>query len=362
MWFDGQVDNGPLTSFLAHGTHALPAEFTLVHKYPAVDNFPGFFEPDVVRRPDGSYLAVVQRHFRDLYIGTGTDGVNFAWKKDVTATAPFFGRAKASNPGLVYDAVENLLAGLAFGMTDSPALVDHDIGFSVSQYNVRVRSPGNTWHDFGLARSRDEQAVMTFEYTTYDWVRITDPVTGRVVCDQSFATAAPGDIWHVQWNSEAPVIAMIEPDPDSVRARTEYVRRVPLLAGGKPVTWSVVEGPTGARIDADGTVLGWVPRHGDYGQLFAIQVRAQNAAGVHSRSWQIRVERGLPDFDADGDIDQSDFGYLQACLTATGRPQTDPACEGTDLDYDTDVDVVDLAKFIRCISGPNQSVSATCLD
>lgn len=362
MWFDAQVDNGGLMSYLAHSTAATPNNFTLVHRYPQVSNFPGFYEPDVVRRPDGSYLAVVQRYFRDLFVATSENGIDFNFTPDISALNPLFGREKISNPGLIYDQTNDRLLGLGFGMTDSPTLVGHDIGFSVAQYTVSVRSPGAVWHNLAQATGESDQLVQTENSTSFDLVRITDPMTGAIVLQQSFSNASVGDLWHVQWNSDAPVLAMIQPNPDIARTRTVYTRDVALIAGTLPVTWTLVAAPVGATIDSLGTVSGWVPRHDDYGKLFSFEAKAENAGGAHSRRWQVQVLRGMPDFDGDSDVDQTDFGYFQKCLTSNGVAQDDPACEGMDFDYDKDVDTLDLADFVGCLSGPGTSADLTCLD
>ena len=51
------------------------------------------------------------------------------------------------------------------------------------------------------------------------------------------------------------------------------------------------------------------------------------------------------DMDRDGDVDQSDFGLFQACLSGSIIAQTDPACAGAKLNADTVVDRLDLAIF-----------------
>jgi hypothetical protein len=61
---------------------------------------------------------------------------------------------------------------------------------------------------------------------------------------------------------------------------------------------------------------------------------------------------GIPgDFDGDRDVDQTDFGHLQACL---GGPNAyRPAgCEDADLDGDFDIDDNDLAALVACLSSP----------
>lgn len=64
------------------------------------------------------------------------------------------------------------------------------------------------------------------------------------------------------------------------------------------------------------------------------------------------VEIPVPcDFDHDGDVDLSDFGHLQQCLSGREIPQTAAACEDARLDAGTDVDEDDVALFITCLSG-----------
>jgi len=63
------------------------------------------------------------------------------------------------------------------------------------------------------------------------------------------------------------------------------------------------------------------------------------------------------DFDLDGDIDQSDFGYLQACLSGSNTPQAESRCWFARLDGDDDVDQGDLALFEACSTGPGVPVA-----
>jgi len=68
------------------------------------------------------------------------------------------------------------------------------------------------------------------------------------------------------------------------------------------------------------------------------------------------------DFDDDGDVDQEDFGRLQACYTGPGIAQNDPDCALARLDSDEDVDQGDFAIFQGCISGPNVPAAPDCAD
>ena len=66
------------------------------------------------------------------------------------------------------------------------------------------------------------------------------------------------------------------------------------------------------------------------------------------------------DFDADRDVDQDDFGYLQGCLSGSTIPQVDPACQAARLDGDEDVDRDDVALFVDCWSGPRVPADPDC--
>lgn len=70
------------------------------------------------------------------------------------------------------------------------------------------------------------------------------------------------------------------------------------------------------------------------------------------------------DFDRDGDVDQSDFGHLQACLSGTNVPQFAPECQDANLDRDfvNDVDSADLNLLLGCFSGPGILAPTDCLD
>lgn len=57
------------------------------------------------------------------------------------------------------------------------------------------------------------------------------------------------------------------------------------------------------------------------------------------------------DTDADTDVDQSDFGRLQMCLTGV-EPIYDESCLCLDNDHDGDVDGVDVLTFTGYITGP----------
>jgi hypothetical protein len=59
------------------------------------------------------------------------------------------------------------------------------------------------------------------------------------------------------------------------------------------------------------------------------------------------------DMDNDGDVDQSDFGHFQGCLSGGNRPYA-TGCQNSDLDQDSDVDGDDLIMFLPCMAGPDE--------
>jgi hypothetical protein len=68
------------------------------------------------------------------------------------------------------------------------------------------------------------------------------------------------------------------------------------------------------------------------------------------------------DFDRDGDVDLDDFGHIQACLSGSGEPQNDPACQDARLDEGSDVDREDVLQFRACLSGANVPADPDCAD
>ncbi len=66
------------------------------------------------------------------------------------------------------------------------------------------------------------------------------------------------------------------------------------------------------------------------------------------------------DFDGDTDVDLTDFGTFQKCLTGANVTPPATGCSDADLDCDNDVDGADLAKFTNCMTGPEIPGAPTC--
>jgi hypothetical protein len=66
------------------------------------------------------------------------------------------------------------------------------------------------------------------------------------------------------------------------------------------------------------------------------------------------------DADMDGDVDESDFGHFQACLTSSGVCNTNLSCDHADLDGDCDIDLDDFGILEGCMSGPDVIPDSAC--
>lgn len=69
-----------------------------------------------------------------------------------------------------------------------------------------------------------------------------------------------------------------------------------------------------------------------------------------------------PDFDDDLDVDQEDYGVLQACLTSGAGGSLPAGCGRADFDGDGSVGQVDITIFLGCFGGPNVPVDPNCAD
>lgn len=72
--------------------------------------------------------------------------------------------------------------------------------------------------------------------------------------------------------------------------------------------------------------------------------------------------RIVGDFDRDGDVDQSDFGHLQVCLTEYSYTTIPAHCLDAELDNDSFINQSDVAIFLNCMSGPYRPVNPACLE
>jgi len=149
-----------------------------------------------------------------------------------------------------------------------------------------------------------------------------------------------------------PIVEEVTPDPARALAGAEYIQQLIPAQDSPPVSgWSLVDGPSGAQVDASGRVFGWTPAVGQIGGVYRFEVLAGNSEGSDTEVWQVRV-LSRADLDQDEDVDQSDFGLLQACMSGTGGGFAD-GCEDADLDRDGDVDSADQNALTSRLAGAN---------
>jgi hypothetical protein len=160
-----------------------------------------------------------------------------------------------------------------------------------------------------------------------------------------------GRVYSAKVLLEPPLIAPVTPDPEPHLANTPYTRQLTLTEGTLPVTWSLVQAPPGATIDGNGRVSGWTPALDDVGFDFSFEAQAANSDGQGTRGWSVRVTfQANGDFDGDVDVDQSDFGHLQACLAGDSVHYA-RGCGDADFDGDMTVGPADVNAFMNYLQG-----------
>jgi hypothetical protein len=92
-----------------------------------------------------------------------------------------------------------------------------------------------------------------------------------------------------------------------------------------------------------------------YYSLFAHDWMMNHAGPVQATA----VPLAPGDINADGDVDQADFGFVQVCISGPATALA-PGCEPADLVPDGAVDPADLTAFERCFSGPNRPPDPDC--
>ena len=135
----------------------------------------------------------------------------------------------------------------------------------------------------------------------------------------------------------------------------QIIRPAPLCAEKVEFAWRTSVGPAVSRAT---TV-----RLNDTGVLTITAPGATNTPQTVTVNLTVTPPPFAPcDFDQDHDVDLSDFGRFQKCMTGGGVSQPSSACAGAKLDGDDDVDADDFAVFDDCLSGPDVPAITTCAD
>ncbi len=116
------------------------------------------------------------------------------------------------------------------------------------------------------------------------------------------------------------------------------------------VAWSKVSGP-GTVVFANEHAVDTTATFSQIG-VYVLRLAADDGELQASDEVTINVLQA-GDFDADHDVDLTDFGFLQTCYSGSGiaYPQ---GCRQADINGDGDVDQDDFNKFRPCLGGTNR--------
>jgi gluconolactonase len=83
--------------------------------------------------------------------------------------------------------------------------------------------------------------------------------------------------------------------------------------------------------------------------------------GIVPATDEVTVHVLVPgDFDGDGDVDVTDIGQFDVCMTGANAGPVAPGCELVDVDTDGDVDMTDFGLTQRCLSGAGNPADPDC--
>jgi hypothetical protein len=142
---------------------------------------------------------------------------------------------------------------------------------------------------------------------------------------------------------------------------------VRITAGGKTQVREIISGSStsatedlrahfglGSAVQADRIEVVW-PRQGTLVNRTSVYQGPFAADQILTLAQSPR-----PDLDGDSDVDQSDFGLFQACLTGPTNPQIAAPCRLADLNDDNVIDQNDLTILRGCASGPGILADPSC--
>ncbi len=201
LWFDGFLTNNLAATemYLAEAPYSNMFNFTVKHKYDDLQ----LFEPDVVLRGDGTYVATYNKGFREICYATSTDGVNFVDIKESPVTKssdPDCVFPSVDNPGLFYNQFNDVIYGMAFGMTSNTVVpVDNKIGIGFMQYIVRgFDTNGQIWRVISSGAPFADLKSVVSDVSQFSKISLVHPVTGQILYEQD-VSAVTDEIWKLQF-------------------------------------------------------------------------------------------------------------------------------------------------------------------
>ncbi len=156
-------------------------------------------------------------------------------------------------------------------------------------------------------------------------------------------------------------LVQVTATPQTIRQgkSVHFVPSVSVPTGGSVVsyTWYFGNGEVSGT-GMPGEIDRIYETHGTY--LARLEVLTAGSDLARSADVPITVQPTFGDFDGDDDVDQADFGHMQACLSGDTVPQNTPACQSAKSDGDSDVDQGDMSVFLSCLSGPDTPPDVDC--
>lgn len=185
----------------------------------------------------------------------------------------------------------------------------------------------------------------------YSNEHVSDTIPSVMIGDQQYPVTVTFRNRGVLWSSERGFRLGAVNDSDPF---TSFIRVGPAMQVGPGQEYTFQFTMTAPHVPGEYTTDWQMVREGSYGTTWF--------GAVASRQITVAPPWTPGDHDHDGDVDQADFGHLQACMSGSSVPQDDPACDWAKLDGDSDVDQGDFMVFLGCMQGPDVQVSYDCAD
>jgi len=210
-----------------------------------------------------------------------------------------------------------------------------------SQTNPNTNWWEGTVSGLGLSQISDSGPTMTFTFgsaaivlNTYEIQHILYP-----------GSSVPEDLFTIA------NLSTIVPMDYTIGCTAQWLTATPLAGSSQGEADTIV-------LSYDNASIQYWPS-GHYGAVLSVfSDDAQNSP--QSILVQLIIGSVGADLDADTDVDQTDYGLLQACMSGFGIRQTDPECTKADLDDDGDVDRDDVTVFMGCLSGSGTPADLDC--
>jgi hypothetical protein len=195
---------------------------------------------------------------------------------------------------------------------------------------------GVSYHDATIGNSgavyRTDDVDLLAASDVGDGYSVVDTVAGEWL-NYAVDVGVPG-FYYLRLRTAAPASG------GSLRVKldgAEVMGPVTIPSTGAQEAWTIINTP---NVQLDGGVH---------------QLRIDVEAGGWNLNWmEVALAQRIvtSDFNADGDVDQEDFGFLQNC--SSGFESYASGCDPADLDDDGIINITDFAIFESCFRGPNQ--------